>query len=107
MFLGAKQKEGSRTAPGGLAGWLLVQINRRLKQPQRPQPRLELIERIALAPRQSLALVEAEGRRFLVACSAEGTPSFYPISGASTRPTSGTVGRSANKVASRMARVSW
>ena len=30
---------------------------------RRHEPRLELLERIALAPRQSLALVEAEGRR--------------------------------------------
>jgi hypothetical protein len=34
------------------------------------------VERIALAPRQSLALVEAEGRRFLVATSAEGGRRF-------------------------------
>jgi flagellar biogenesis protein FliO len=41
--------------------------------------RLELVERIALAPRQSLALVEAEGRRILVATSPEGGPAFYPL----------------------------
>jgi flagellar biogenesis protein FliO len=49
----------------------------------RPSPRVErrlaLLERIALAPRQSLALVEAEGRRILVATSAEGGPAFYPL----------------------------
>ena len=38
-----------------------------------------LIERITLAPRQSLALVEAEGRRILVATSAEGGPAFYAL----------------------------
>ena len=43
------------------------------------RPRLELVERIALAPRQSLALVEAEGRRILVATSPEGGPAFYPL----------------------------
>jgi len=32
----------------------------------RAERRLALLERIALAPRQSLALVEAEGRRILV-----------------------------------------
>jgi flagellar biosynthetic protein FliP len=37
------------------------------------------VERIALAPRQSLALVEAEGRRFLVATSPEGAPTFYAL----------------------------
>jgi flagellar biogenesis protein FliO len=44
-----------------------------------PRPRLALLERIALAPRQSLALVEAEGRRFLVATSPEGAPAFYAL----------------------------
>jgi flagellar biogenesis protein FliO len=64
------------TAPvGGLAGWLLT----RLRARGRRQPRLELVERIALAPRQSLALVEAEGRRFLVATSPEGAPAFYAL----------------------------
>ena len=42
-------------------------------------PRLRLIERIALAPRQSLALVEAEGRHFLVATSPEGAPAFHAL----------------------------
>jgi flagellar biogenesis protein FliO len=60
---------------GGLAGWLIG----RFKASRRPQPRLELLERIALAPRQSLALVEAEGRRFLVATSPEGAPAFYAL----------------------------
>jgi flagellar biogenesis protein FliO len=62
-------------AVGGLAGWLLS----RLRARGRRQPRLELVERIALAPRQSLALVEAEGRRFLVATSPEGAPAFYAL----------------------------
>jgi flagellar biogenesis protein FliO len=62
-------------AVGGLAGWLLG----RLKGRGRRQPRLELVERIALAPRQSLSLVEAEGRRFLVATSPEGAPAFYAL----------------------------
>ena len=73
-------KANTKTTPvtmavGGLAGWLLG----RLKGRGRTQPRLELVERIALAPRQSLALVEAEGRRFLVATSPEGAPAFYAL----------------------------
>jgi len=60
---------------GGLAGWLLG----RMRGAKRARPRLELVERIALAPRQSLALVEAEGRRILVATSAEGGPAFYAL----------------------------
>ncbi len=61
--------------PGGWAGWLLAKWHGR----QRPEPRLALVERITLAPRQSLALIEAEGRRILVATSAEGGPAFYPL----------------------------
>jgi flagellar biogenesis protein FliO len=60
---------------GGVAGWLL----NRLRGARRGPPRLAVVERIALAPRQSLALVEAEGRRFLVATSNEGTPAFYAL----------------------------
>ncbi|MGD0739626.1 MAG: flagellar biosynthetic protein FliO [Terracidiphilus sp.] len=61
--------------PGGWAGWLLAKWHGR----QRAEPRLALVERITLAPRQSLALIEAEGRRILVATSAEGGPAFYPL----------------------------
>jgi hypothetical protein len=49
---------------GGLAGWLL----KKLRVTERSRPRLALLERIALAPRHSLALVEAEG-----------APAFYPL----------------------------
>ncbi|MFY9855060.1 MAG: flagellar biosynthetic protein FliO [Terracidiphilus sp.] len=66
----------TKTRPiGGLAGWL----QGRLRAGGRTRSRLELVERISLAPRQSLALVEAEGRRFLVATSPEGAPSFYAL----------------------------
>lgn len=64
-----------KTPGAGLAGWLLG----RLRGSVHSRPRLELLERIALAPRQSLALVEAEGRRFLVATSAEGAAAFYAL----------------------------
>jgi flagellar biogenesis protein FliO len=63
------------TRERGWAAWLLG----RLRGPERPRPSLALLERITLAPRQSLALVEAEGRRFLVATSAEGSPTFHPL----------------------------
>jgi len=59
----------------GLARWLLSRFQREPK----PRPRLSLLERIPLAPRQSLVLIEAEGRRFLIATSQEGAPSFYPL----------------------------
>ena len=60
---------------GGLAGWLLDLIGRKA----RPRPSLALLERITLAPRQSLSLVEADGRRFLIATSADGAPAFYAL----------------------------
>jgi hypothetical protein len=75
MKLTAEKKGVARYAAGGFTGWLLG----RLRGANHPGPRLALVERIALAPRQSLALVEAEGRRFLVATSAEGAAAFYPL----------------------------
>ncbi len=69
---GAIERAGRQ---GGWAGWLLAKLHGR----QRAEPRLALVERITLAPRQSLALIEAEGRRILVATSAEGGPAFYSL----------------------------
>jgi len=72
----SKMRAASRPQrPGGLAGWLLSRLGR----DPRPRPSLALLERITLAPRQSLALIEAEGRRFLIATSAEGAPAFYAL----------------------------
>ncbi len=69
------QNQGSDESGKGLAAWLMSRLRR---NPQ-IQPRLALLERVTLAPRQSLALVEAEGRRFLIATSPEGAPSFYAL----------------------------
>jgi Flagellar biosynthesis protein, FliO len=74
---------------GGLAGWLLGKLRSgfegglrgRLGRTPRRAPRLALVERISLAPRQSLALVEAEGRHLLVATSPDGAPTFYALDG--------------------------
>jgi flagellar biogenesis protein FliO len=85
---------------GGLAGWVMA----RLGSGRRREPRLALVERIALAPRQSLALVEAEGRRFLVATSAEGGPAFYALD-ERARPETGSAAHRAAKQES--ARISW
>jgi len=79
----------------GLAGWLMGKLRGR----QRVRPRLELVERIALAPRQSLALVEAEGRRILVATSPEGGPAFYPLDERAQR--------SPGAIVQRSSRISW
>jgi flagellar biogenesis protein FliO len=85
-----------------VTGWLLGRVLGRLRGLRRPGPRLALLERIALAPRQSLALVEAEGRRFLVATSAEGAPAFYALD-ERARPASG----NGTGAARAVARVSW
>ena len=93
------EKSGPEKRIGGIAGWLLERLRERLGGSERAQPRLTLVERIALAPRQSLALVEAEGRRILVANSAEGGPAFYALDkGARTAP---------RHEAGRRTRVSW
>lgn len=74
-----KPKEKIKTTPmDGVAGWLLGRL-RRVRAGAGARSRLELVERITLAPRQSLALIEAEGRRFLVATSPEGAPAFYAL----------------------------
>jgi len=61
--------------PGGLAGWLLG----RLRKSKAAAPRLRLVDRITLAPRQSLCLVEADGRKVLLATSADGAPAFFAL----------------------------
>jgi hypothetical protein len=70
------------TSLAGRAGHILAQCAQWLKRTrlrERQAPRLALVERIALAPRQTLALVEAEGRRLLVAISADGSPAFLAL----------------------------
>ncbi len=66
---------------GGLLGWLSGRLRGGMQGARRPAPRLQLVERIALGPRQMLALVEAEGQRVLVATSPEGAPAFYAVGG--------------------------
>jgi hypothetical protein len=61
----------------GMVGWLLGRMRGR----SRPQARLAVLERITLAPRHSLALIEAEGRKLLVATSPDGAPVFYALDG--------------------------
>jgi len=75
-----ERKPGIKPLIGGWAGLLL----RRLRATRRHEPRLQLLERITLAPRQSLALVEADGRRLLVATSADGGPAFYALDSPAT-----------------------
>ena len=67
----------------GLAHRLLERMRRGRGIP----PSLTLVERIALAPRQSLALVEVDGRRLLVATGPEGAPAFYALETRGSRST--------------------
>lgn len=84
------------------AGWL-----GKLRGRESNRPRLELVERITLAPKQSLALVEAEGRRLLVAISADGSPAFFALD-QSTAQKMDKSSRARSYAAPRMSqRVSW
>lgn len=98
-----KVADGRQSRPeqgiGGLAGWLINRVRGKQASP----PRLRLLERIVLAPRQSLALIEAEGRRILVATSADGGPAFYALDNGARAG-----GRSSQSTAAgQAARVSW
>jgi hypothetical protein len=97
-----KQVKTAGPVVGGWAGQLLG----RLRGQHRVPPRLALIERIALAPRHSLSLIEAEGRRILVATSAEGGPAFYALDEKQSQP-SQAVSRSAQGSSRFSSRVSW
>lgn len=96
---------------GGLAAWLLKKLAARTQARTQRKSRLSLVDRISLAPRQSLALVEAEGRRFLVATSHDGGQAFYALDSSfasssvsgSARPVMNRIGKSANPPA----RISW
>ncbi|MGA3130830.1 MAG: flagellar biosynthetic protein FliO [Terracidiphilus sp.] len=96
MAGGAGERAGGY---GGLGVWLLEKLRGR----RRAEPRLALLERISLAPRQSLALIEAEGRRILVATSAEGGPAFYPLDENRGSP----ILAAANRALPGRARASW
>ena len=101
------QVSEKKVAVGGVAGWLLE----RFRAGGRQRPRLELVERITLAPRQSLSLVEAEGLRFLVVTSPEGSPAFYPLDQqpmeAGPRNNVTRIDGPARQAAKQAARVSW
>lgn len=90
-------------ARSGLCAWLLKWVRARAEGREHHRSRLALLERITLAPRQSLALVEAEGKRFLVATSPEGGPAFYALDGEAAAR-----GRSCPRAALRVtSRASW
>jgi len=100
-----REVDRPRLGPGGFAGWML----KRLRGGRRVAPRLAVLERIALAPRQTLALVEADGRRFLVATSPDGTPCFQALDALGMRAAkrSAVASRPGASKSDREARISW
>jgi hypothetical protein len=75
--VGRSAQRDTRTQLAGVAGWLF----RIWHRSSAPPARLALIERIVLGPKQSLALVEAEGVMVLVAISPENSPMFLRLHG--------------------------
>lgn len=101
--MGRKKQKRPAAQIGGIAGWLIGRWRGR----KTATARLALVERIMLAPRQSLALVEAEGRRILVATSAEGAPAFFPLHDSNGGDEGVKAANPASRATVRPARVSW
>ena len=76
----------------GLATWLMDRFHHRASA----ERRLALVDRISLAPRQTVALIEADGQRLLVATAPDGAPVFYPLPSASGRKTATRSRKAAN-----------
>ena len=93
-----RSKAEAGTAQWSLAAWLLERLHRK----PRPEPRLTLLERIPLAPRQTVSLIEADGRRFLIATAPDGSPAFQPLDPAPTA-----AARPCATALRAAARVSW
>ncbi len=70
---------------------LVDRLLNRLHRKPLQAPRLTLLERINLAPRQSLVLVEAEGQKLLIALSAEAAPAFCVLDREDERSVGGRV----------------
>lgn len=100
----AQRAENAAPRIGGWTGWLLERL--RGARTGGGRPRLALVERITLAPRQSLALIEAEGRHLLVATSPEGAPAFYSLDGTRLSALASPRTRS-RRTAPQPGRVSW
>jgi hypothetical protein len=74
----AMMAQGAEARSGPLRRVLDLLLNRWRGATLQPR-RLALIERIALGPRHTLSLVEAEGVSLLVATSAEGATTVFPL----------------------------
>ena len=84
-YLRANLDHPAHRMTGRLGSQLAAWLSRRLHASSAPPAQLSILARIALGPRQSLALVEAEGVHVLVGTSADGPPSFFSLAGDSGR----------------------
>jgi hypothetical protein len=91
VFANALNLANERDAASGVAPriWpsLAARLVARLRQRAIKEARLMVVERISLAPRQIVALIEADGQRLLVATSPDGAPVFFPLKPAAARST--------------------
>ena len=102
-----EREVASKPAISGAAGWVLKKLFARLCGSSRLQPRLALVERITLAPRQSLSLIEAEGRHILVATSADGSSAFYALDERPGRRAIPPLQRTNQHTSNAASRISW
>jgi flagellar biogenesis protein FliO len=56
-----------------------AQLWNRLRPLPRTDHSLQVVERITIAPKQSLALITVDGERLLVAFAADGAPAFLAL----------------------------
>lgn len=54
-------------------------VSERLHRGRAVAPRLAVLERVNIAPRQSVALIEVEGEKLLVGASQDGSPTFFRL----------------------------
>jgi len=73
-------------APGGLAGWAMTMLRRAGQSKPEQKPELEALSTLSLGGRRQLALVECQGRQFLVGMSADAVTSIASIE----QPSAGT-----------------
>lgn len=92
---------------GGVFGWLVKKLKTGFAQREQHGSRLTLLDRISLAPRQSLVLIEAEGRRILVATSSDGGSAFFALDGEAHRASDRPHRFSTESKLTESSRVSW
>ncbi len=74
----ARKLRDTEAAVRGSAGRLAGRIFELFRR-KPAASRLALLERMGIAPRQSLVLVEADGHKLLIGLSAEAAPTFFSL----------------------------